>query len=235
MLFCQKKWYKRGVKYDEWIDGIFNREQLNQYDLDWDEDFFGMIVSLPSNEVLGLIAETFARAGEDLRLFSDEQVALGLKFITGEGTGLLLYKFYEVDASTSERLAVINNIYVLYRDCLALRCSNDPEEVGNNPLDSYAHMFWDAGALSVFGVLRRNVDNKEELVEAILNVLENTLQLSNATCQKAAIHGLGHSIDYVASDWLQRIRKIIDRYCALSTTNKYLKKYARQARTGMIL
>jgi len=231
------------MTYDEWIDGIFNREQLNQFDLDWDEDWMQTLYSLSSNEILGLIAETFARAGEDLRQFSDVQVALGLNLITNE-CGEWLYWIYKDDVSTPERLAVINNIYVLYRDCLALRCSDDPTTESTTRLDMYADMFGDASALSIYSVLHRNINDQEKLIDAILDVWENTLKISNATCQRAAIHALGHEQFCVRqyhpdhkrrAELLRRIEEIIDRYCALSTTHEKLREYALQARTGMIL
>ena len=229
------------MQYEEWIDGIFNREQLDDFNLDWDEDWIQKLYSLPSSEVLGLIAETFARAGESLRHFSDVQVALGLDFITNECREFL-YWIYKNNVSTTERLAVINSIYILYRDCLALQCSDDPAAEATTRMDIYAYMFWDASALSIYGVLHRNIEDKEKLVDAILDVLENTLTISNATCQRAALHGLGHSrweINHYAkekhqTDWLQRVEIIIDRYCALSTTDEHLREYALQARTGYV-
>jgi len=230
------------MKYDEWIDGMFNREQLNQFDLDWDEDWIQKLYSLSSNEILGLIAETFAKAGKDLRHFSDIQVALGLNCITNECREWL-YWIYNDDASTSEQLAVINNIYVLYRDCLALRCSNDPVAESTTPLDIYAVMFGDASALCIYRVLKSNINDKEELIDAILSVWENTLKIANATCQRAAIHALGHEQFKVRqfhpgyerrAELLRRIDNTIDRYCDLSTTHEKLKEYALQARTGMI-
>jgi hypothetical protein len=231
------------MRYDEWINGIFNREQLNQFDLDWDEDWIQKLYSLSASEILGLIAETFARAGEDLRQFSEVQIALGLYFITSSGEDWLR-QIYEEDASTSQRLAVINNIYILYRDCLALRCGNDPTLESTTPLDMYADMFGDASALSIYGILKSSIDDKEELIDAILNVWENTLKISNATCQRAAIHALGHEQFNVRvyhpnherrAELLRRIEEIIYRYCVLSTTHENLREYALQARTGMIL
>ena len=226
------------MQYDEWINAIFT---WNTSDTEWDEERNDQFFSLSSGNVLDLIAATFTMAGKDLRPFSDEQIALGLNSITNE-TEELLYKIYDVGAKTSQRLAVINGVYLLYRDCLALRCGNEPEAEAENPLDIYAYMFWDASALSIYGVLASNVEDKEALVDVILDVLENTLNIPNAMCQRAAIHGLGHSIFNVRTysegqsrtDWLQRIYEIIDGYCALSTTHTSLKKYARQARTGMV-
>jgi hypothetical protein len=232
------------MEYNEWIKGIFATKREGLYPLKWEDEVWDdNTCSLPPGEVLDLIATTFSRAGEDLRPFSDEQVASGLNFITNE-CQTLLYNIYEVHVETSQRLAVINGVYVLYRDCLALRCSNDPaaEAKAENPLDIYAYMFWDASALSIYSVLKHNLEAKNELTDAILNVLENTLKLPNAMCQRAAIHGLGHSVYHVDSDsagehrtkWLQRIYKIIDFYCGLSTTHESLRQYACQARTGMI-
>ena len=230
------------MEYDEWIDNIFNRKLLNQFELDWDEYWIGEVDRQPSRVILDLIIETFTKAGEDLRPFSDEQVAVGLKFITNEAAEPL-HKIYDVDVATSQRLAVINAIYVLFRDCLALRCGNDPETESTNCLDGYAYMFWDAGALCIYGVIHTEVEAKDELIDAILDVLEGTLKISNATCQRAAIHGLGHekrSIDRYYpkgkryTNWLRRIDEMIDRYCGLSTTHEALREYARQAKTGMI-
>jgi hypothetical protein len=197
---------------------------------------------LSSSEILGLIAETFVRAGKDLRRFSDAQVALGLNSIT-HAREEWLHKIYEVNASTSERLAVINNVYVLYRDCLALRCSNDPTVESTAPLDSFAFMFADVSAMSVSCVLKFSINDKEEMIDAILDVWESILKISNATCQRAAIHALGHEkfgVGYHPNherrdELLRRIEEIIDRYCALSTTHENLREYAQQARTGMIL
>lgn len=230
------------MEYAEWINEIFNRKPLDKFNLDWDDDWIQKRDALSSSEVLGLIAETFARAGKDLQHFSDVQVALGLNFITNESQNAL-YWIYDIAALTSERLTVINNIYILYRDCLALRCGNDPAAESTTPLDIYAYMFGDASGLCIYRILKSDIGDKEELIDAILDVWENTLTISNATCQRGAIHALGHETFHVRryhpnherrDELLRRIEEIIDRYCALSTTDEHLSKYARQARTGMI-
>ncbi len=227
------------MEYDEWIDGLFNRRQRNQFELEWEEDWVSKVDSLSSSEILGLIAKTFTKAGEYLRRFPDTQIALGLKYVTTEGGGDLR-KIYDVGVTTSERLAVINSIYILFRDCLAFRCSDCSEETGDD-LDTYAYMFWDAGSSCIYSIVHSKIDDKEELIEAILNVLEKTLTIPNAMCQQAAIHGLGHAKMSIKSNirgknrtnWLERIDEMLCRYC-LSTTDEPLKVYAYQARTGAI-
>jgi len=230
------------MEYDDWICGLFNRRQRNQFELEWEEDWISEAHSLSSSEVLDLIAKTFTRAGVDLQRFPDTLVALGLNYITNESGGGLLWRIYDVGVTTSERLAVINSIYILFRDCLAFRCSDCSEETGDD-LDTYAYMFWDAGSLCIYSIVHTEIDDKEELIEAILNVLEKTLTIPNAICQQAAIHGLGHekfNIKHYCqkgkrrTDWLKRIDEVLRRYC-LSTTDESLKAYAYQARAEIIM
>jgi len=228
------------MEYDEWIDGLFNRRQRNPFELEWEEDWISEAYSLSSSEVLDLIAKTFTRAGVDLQRFPDALVALGLSYITKGCVGGLLSSIYGTGVTTSERLAVINSIYILFRDCLAFRCSDCSEETGDD-LDTYAYMFWDAGSLCIYSIIYSKVDDEEELIDAVLNVLEKTLTIPNAKCQQAAIHGLGHAKMSIKSNirgknrtnWLERIDEILCRYC-LSTTDEPLKVYAYQARTGAV-
>ena len=226
------------MEYDEWIDGLFNWEP---FDHDRCEEWDRKVNSLSPNKTLDLIVKTFTRAGVDLQPFSDERVALGLELITGVGEDALR-RIYDADVTTSERLADINSVYILFRDCLALRCSDCSEKTAGH-LDTYAYMFWDDSFLCINNIVHARVDDKEELIEAVLDVLERTLTIPNATCQQAAIHGLGHARDSIKdycqkgkrrTNWLKRIDEILRRYC-LSTTDEPLKAYAYQARTETIM
>ena len=225
------------MKYGKWIKGLFGPRRLNESELAWNQSWERAVFALSAEETIDLITRLFENAGTDLAPFSDEQVAIGLKFVTDTTSGDLMRRIDDRGVSIVKRLAMIQSIYVLYRDFLALRCENCPGKESTRPIDIYAYMFWDSGSLCVYSLLKSNDESKDELIEAVLEVLEKTLTIPNETCQLAALHGLGHSlfdIDCVPQ-WKKRILKAIDEYCKRSNISSELRKYAKEARTGMIM
>jgi hypothetical protein len=70
----------------------------------------------------------------------------------------------------------------LYRDLFAI-----------DPLDTSSHMFWDGIAYD-YGLTRDPKSNVEDrrVQHAMFEALVQILQLDSLTCQRAALHGLGH-------------------------------------------
>ncbi len=88
-------------------------------------------------------------------------------------------------------------------------------------------MLWDVSPISYLG----NRKSKEQLYDAMIDVLEECLSLTNPACVESALHGLGH-LHGVDKD---RIESVI----ASKLKNKAfrppsLKSYAEQAMKGRV-
>ncbi len=189
--------------------------------------------------MLQLITKTFENAGQDLLKFPVELAALGLKYITGEGSGLL-YCIYDDDISLQYRLSAIRNMIPLYRDFFAQRCDNTMSDDTQNPLNGYCYMLWDAGCLYLGGFKEKDKDAKE-MVDAVLYVLTEALKIPHLACQESALHGLGHSL--LDCEELERrfqkpyskyITDAIDDFLTDQSHDEKMRKYAFHARKNQI-
>jgi hypothetical protein len=228
------------INYTTWIDGLFNCKVLDDFELDWSDDWLAQIEHLSSEERLRLITGTFQNAGRDLARFSDEQAGLGLNFLTNEASDDWLRLVYDFHVPLQIRLMTIQALYPLYRDLFSLRCDDNLNENNLGRLNWLCYMFWDAGILYIDG-FHQNDPDAECLIDAIFDVLEKALALPHRACQHSALHGLGHSIETLRTNlkgkqsYSARAQGIIDAYLKMKNIDDRLRKYARQARTGYIM
>ncbi len=230
------------MDYNRWINQIFNRKVLNQFELAWSGGWYGEMDNLSGLEKARLLVETFQNTERDLSRFSKKQVALGLKLLTGEAEDALRC-IYDVDVPAADRLEVVNSIFSLFRDCIAKRCRDIFVEDLSDPLANYGYMFWDAGQIHVRGFHQNPADPaRQKLINATFSVLEKTLAIPHAVCRQAALHGLGHTLmggevicwEPFETAYSKRVETIIDDFLATTAIDEGLKKYALQARTGMV-
>jgi len=89
-------------------------------------------------------------------------------------------------------------------------------------------MWWDIIPISG----KPNDPNRQEFDEAILQVLESTLQLDSIPCRESALHGLGHWQLY----YPERVGEIIDKFSMTRPQlPEKLHEYMLNAYTGYIL
>jgi hypothetical protein len=120
----------------------------------------------------------FERFGELSAPYSFEQVEQGLWLIEGDPYFL---GFYLIDAEVPREDAIdcVRSTYRVYADYLV---SRKPPQ-GSGALYMWFDELWtDAG---------------EDFLEALLETLEQILQLPDAHCEQAALHGLDHLHRYL--------------------------------------
>ncbi|HMO63929.1 MAG TPA: hypothetical protein PKE47_01660 [Verrucomicrobiota bacterium] len=219
------------ASFEEWIEFVFAR-LVTEPAWYWEDD---------ADEWQGtpertaeLLAETFERSGEVLEPFDDAQVNQGLWMLAGESHG---FARCVSDAAVPwlKRAAVLEGIFTLYRDCLAVRCTNHlshldvpAETPATSPLNAVGYMWWD-----IFPVAAEPEDPAcRERDQLILSVLERTLDLPHDACREAALHGLGHW----ERAYPERVHDAIDRFIwGNRKIPAALRNYAYAARHGDVL
>ena len=229
------------MEYNEWIDELFNREPVDEFELDWSEDFFTAVYQMSSEQMLCLIATTFERAGSDLANYSDVQTALGINLLTNEVNDPLRV-VYDVNVPLALRQRTIESFVPLYRDFFAKRCDNGMLDDSHDPLDMRCYMLWDAGIMSIYGFMTNGNDpDREILCEAMMDMFEQILFIPNMACQESALHGLGHSImcchdrELFPKSYARRMVDMIKRFLKIPSLEPKLRKYAKLAMTGQIM
>ena len=223
------------MEYRQWIDEVFNWEP------NIPEQSVGIQGQMSPDETLLLISQTFEHAGKDLATFSDIQIANGIDFMINE-VNEPLYAVYDARVPLALRRRTIASFVPLYRDLFAVRCDNCQVDNASNPLNTLCYMLWDAGALTLDGLKQRNDPEANVLCESFMDVLETILFLPHTACQESALHGLGHSIISCNDDrerfpksYRSKMIDMINRYLRQKGIGSRLLKYAKQAKTGVIL
>ena len=220
------------MDYAEWIDGIFNRLPVNEFELDWSEEFSAKIYGLSPTEEVRLIVETLENCGRDLAHFSDEQIAGGLGFFLWS-TGYCGCGFYDMSVPAEDKRRMVAGISALYRDIFAVRCDDcDANRSIENPLNFRCYMLWDAGRVGLYG-LKEQGEAKKILEDAVFDVLEKALYLPHYGCRQSALHGLGH-IHCEGESCPERVEWIIDRFLQTADLDEELREYAACARAGWV-
>ena len=205
-------------RYAEWIAHVFDHPATEEH---WSDAWEGEWFEGDDATIVTLITQTFLRSGEDLKEFSDTQVGRGIDYVINPSHSDYMFAVRDGDVPLERKIAAIESIEAMYRDCLAVRCG----EVWSDDWTSF-FMFWDVIPINYL----EGHPQREPLMEAIMGVLERTLALENEACQYAALHGLGH----VAFDEGERVEGVIDRWMAGREMEGALREYAERARAGMV-
>jgi hypothetical protein len=129
------------------------------------------------------------------------------------------------------RQRCIASIHQLFEQCFARRCSphlSHLDERGANPLNLVCYMWWD-----IIPISGRSEDAMwKEFDQAILQVMESTLQLDSIPCRESALHGLGHW----QHAYPERVGEIIDKFSmGQPQLPEKLRAYMLNAYTGYVL
>jgi hypothetical protein len=205
--------------YAELLEFGFNRPgNLNSWV--WDKDLTEP--TAPPAIVTAAITRLCENSGEDLKSFTDLQVAGGLEYIFNNSFSDYSFDLLRTDLPGGLRHAFFQSLHTLFERCFAVRCDailcHGKQEGPDNPLNSVCYMFWDVSPLSKGG-------------HDALSVMENSLYLKNPACVESGLHGLGHE----AHNNETRVQSIIDKF--LRSHPKIpaeLHEYALTARTGYI-
>ncbi|MDX1408870.1 MAG: hypothetical protein R3330_12070 [Saprospiraceae bacterium] len=129
------------------------------------------------------------------------------------------------DNTIETALRVLDSVKDLYAHGFNEYCEEHGPEHIHTILDTACEMLWDMDAIEYA------VRTHEDLLHRAFEVLEYALFLPNPMCQGSAIHGLGH----LAFTHPQPPGQILDRYIASNLPSASLRRYAEQAKTGIIL
>jgi hypothetical protein len=213
------------ASFEEWLDETFGRAVAGEHypafvhrDVrDWPEP-------VADHSALAWLIRLFENSTEELRYYSDAQIAAGL-WELGPGDA---HCVYSRDLPIAERLRLIRSVATFFRDFFDPRClpklSHLDREV-TEPLNGICYMWWE---VITWGWAKDDPD-AEQLRTTDLDVMEQVLRLPNPACQESALHGLGHMVRHSS-----RAAGIIEAYLATSSSVPDLDAYARAALSGCI-
>jgi len=183
------------LSFEEWVKYLFDHpvtdpEWYWEMNIDWWSESESPAITV------SFMTQLFENAGTILAPYSDAQINQALWYIDSEIQGYM-YTLRASKVPLDERLRCINSMFNLYQQVFAVRCSQhlshlnrsgEPKPEGLSVLNSICYMWWDISPLYP----DMEVDNLEQMREAVLNVMRKTLELDSIACQEGALHGLGH-------------------------------------------
>jgi len=218
------------LTFEEWLDYVFDHpvDDLNNawyWDLDrdwWEED---------SAEMLEFMSRAFEHAADVFQPYSDSQLNQGLWFLASNACSSHMFALMNENFAWSARQRCILSIHQLYEQCFDRRCSphlSHIDEPGANPLNMVCYMWWDI--IPLYG--QPDAPAHKEMADAILQVMESTLQLDSIACRESALHGLGHW----QHAYPERVGQIIDRFSMRQPDlPEKLRTYMQNAYVGYVL
>lgn len=214
-----------------WVAHVFDRPETQWYfPADPMDDI--AFPNADADELAALVTHTMANCGEDLKPFSDAQIAHGLNFMTNNACGDVVMEVMRPTLTLARRRTLIASLKTLYTDCFARRCApalshlSDPT-AAENPLNMVCYMFWDASPL-----LHWQGADAVQLNDAVIDVLEAALALDHPAVQESALHGLGHTRQFDRAN--PRPERIVHAFLKTAPISPMLKTYAEAAAAGCV-
>jgi hypothetical protein len=211
---------------EDWVRFVFDHPVTETA---WHFDTNAPALVLPPERAAHLIAETFERAAELLRPFTDAQLNQGFWFLVGSGNSDYSGCFTDASVPWPARRRALHAFVPLFREVMAMRCTpslSHLDEPGT-ALNSACYMWWDIIPLSPPLDARQP---RDRIHDEILAVLAELLEVPHDACRESALHGLGHWAFYDPQA-KTLIEAFLDRARDLRPE---LLQYARAARTGCI-
>ncbi|MEZ5923005.1 MAG: hypothetical protein R3D57_01325 [Hyphomicrobiaceae bacterium] len=213
-------------RYAEWIDYCFGRlQRLDGTDIA-DQRLACETFHVADTELVPLFEVMMRRSGEDLAPFSDDVVGGGLSLLLDGSLSDFGYRIRNARVAVERKVNAISAMHCLYEQVLEPRCPpllGHLNETGHARLSYICYMLWDVTALAYWPP----EDEGEPLPQAVLAVLERTLDSDNDAVVESGLHGLGHLATAA------RRRGIIDRMLARRPDLRPdLKSYAEACSLG---
>lgn len=216
------------LTFSEWVEAVFNHSKTDFYAyLDYIDNVNSPTIDILPELELEYITQAFNDAQNTLAPFSDTQLGHALWYIASQSW---IREVGNPEIEWSKRQNCIQSFYVLFSEIFDKRCekklnANCFEDCGND-LNLTCYMWWDIFPL--WG----DLEKRNPIDDAFLNVMKKTLTLDNVACHENALHGLGHL--YRVS-YARDIEKIIDDYLERNPTlPASLKAYAQSAEKGSV-
>ena len=216
-------------RYAEWLDFCFGRlQRLDGADIA-DARLSGEALTVTDAELVPLFEVTMRRSGEDLAPFDDEVVGGGLTLILDGSLSDFGYRIRNAPVAIERKVNAILAMRNLYQQVLEPRC--DPRlghlsETGHSRLSYICYMLWDVTQIAYW----TPADESTSLPQAVLEVLESTLDSQNDAIVESGLHGLAHLA--TSARRREAIERLLDRRPDLRPD---LRRYAEACSLGCIL
>jgi hypothetical protein len=213
-------------RYEDWLRHIFDHE-VKEPQWYFGEDAPAFEAS--DEEITELLGQTFLHAGKDLKEYTDEQVDQGIWYLASSSGSNFMFALKSSEVPLAKRVVAIGNIFYLYSDCFAKRCTESLGHLSEkgSPLNSSCYMFWDISPLTFM----KDASEIQEIQNTILDVLQNILTIKHRACRESALHGLSE----LKFACFEKVRKIIDEFLKDAKLDDKLLAYATNARDGNVL
>jgi hypothetical protein len=221
--------------YDMWLLAIFDHPTTGWYWYGGDEAPELWELTKHPKTVVEWMTRTFRECASLPELFTDEQIADGIDYIINNAKSSLSFAIYDIENGVpmQARLDCMAEVYTVYKDLFAPRCSPDlGHTIYNNrvinPLNMPCYMWWDT--TPIHG--HPDDPRYSSLDQAILSVMAKTLTIDSGVCCEGALHGLGHWKMYYPKE----VEEIIDAFLAEDReVSRKMRSYALAARGGGVM
>lgn len=216
-------------RYEAAVSYLFDRPlpEGQQQAWYWDDEF-ELFAATPL-EWTRLQTAIFANAAEDLRRFSDEQIGMGLAYITFNWISDVPYAAIDPTVPLDEAMRMMQAMSRLWQECIAPRMASEAVPIGHGSgaLSHVCYMWFDEWPTY------RLACHVPAWSDAVWTLLRQMLLGPCRAVQIAALHGIGH----LGSD-LDRSKEIDAAIGAfvrsLRPDDAELRTYAEAARKGNV-
>ena len=212
--------------YTDWLSHLFDHDETKEdsrFDLSLD------YIEFSPEQVVDYIHQMFTHYDRDLVHYSDQQLALGVDYIFNNSCSNYAFYLRDRPVPLDKRINAILSLKVFFEKCYNKRCvpSLGHYSEKGNALNTPCYMLWDTTPLSYC----EGKQDRAAIYEAVTEVMEFSLTLSNKACIESGLHGLGHMVFYYP-----KAAKIIQRNMhRFRRVDSRLKDYAKAAQKGCIL
>lgn len=170
----------------------------------------------------------FANAGNDLALFGDEQVGLGLDYVMNNSISNVPHMVDDRSVSLADAMCLMKALPTLWRDCIGPRVGSPRVQIGCAPgrLGMACYMWFDVWPSF------RNAQHISEWRDAMWDVFCKLLGMPWREVQVSALHGIGHNGGYLERP--EQMQNQIDDFVRNLRDDEELKNYAQLAASGMV-
>lgn len=139
--------------YQKQLQYIFDRP-VSKPEWYWaeEEDPGELFAPVPLPGIV-FIETLLVKPGEDLRPFSDDQVAIGLEYIFNNSCSNLTHDFKEADVPVERRVKALRSLINLFREVYEPRCAPQLSAGARESvslINGQCYMFWDVTPLSTW-------------------------------------------------------------------------------------
>lgn len=171
----------------------------------------------------------FARAGNDLAAYSDEQVGMGLNYVMSNAVSDVPFAAIDASVPLDEAMRMMQAMPALWRQCIGPRLASLQVPIGASAgrLAFVCYMWFDVWPTFW------NVRHEPRWRDAVWHVLREMLDVPCREVQVAALHGIGHcGGDLDRQDVIDRTVEAFIR--TIGNDDRELKNYADAARRGCV-